>query len=223
MKLKDIIQRVQSLYSKGVPSDESRLTDRHIYNKLISSRNRLLTQSLNKKQSISKWNYMVLPCVKLIEVDESQCPCITPSNCTILRSSEKIPKPIYNLYNSGIQSVTSINRNIKIDEVTPNIVRYLSGNKYTKDKASYFIEGGYLYIVGYTHLTTVSIVGLFEDFVEALYFPNDCIDNNCIDILEEEFPIDSGEIDTLVEMATKELIEIFLKVREDIDNDDKDR
>ena len=35
MKIKEIIQRVQSLYSKGVQSDDTRLSDRHIYNKMV--------------------------------------------------------------------------------------------------------------------------------------------------------------------------------------------
>ena len=44
MIIGDIIQRIQSLYSKGVQSDDTRLKSRHIYNVLITNRNnKLLT------------------------------------------------------------------------------------------------------------------------------------------------------------------------------------
>ena len=42
MILRDIIQRVLSLYNKGLQSDDNRLKPRHIYNKLITVRSLLL-------------------------------------------------------------------------------------------------------------------------------------------------------------------------------------
>ena len=53
MLIKEIVQRIQSLYSKGVQSDDSRLSDRHIYNKMITVRSKLISQQHNKKQKIS--------------------------------------------------------------------------------------------------------------------------------------------------------------------------
>ena len=50
MYIKEVIERIQSLYSKGVSSDESRLSDRHVYNKVLSVRMQLLSQQLKKKQ-----------------------------------------------------------------------------------------------------------------------------------------------------------------------------
>ena len=51
MKTEELIQRVQSLYSKGVQSDDSRLTSRHIYNKLTTVRAKLVTEEAKKNQS----------------------------------------------------------------------------------------------------------------------------------------------------------------------------
>ena len=45
----EVIQRIQSLYSKGVQSDDSRLRPRHIYNKLLSTTAKLYEQQ--------KWMY----------------------------------------------------------------------------------------------------------------------------------------------------------------------
>ena len=49
MKIGEIIQRIQSLYSKGVESDDTRLMSRHIYNKLLTVRARLISQDAKKK------------------------------------------------------------------------------------------------------------------------------------------------------------------------------
>ena len=50
----EIIQRVQSMYSKGVESDDSRLRARHIYNKLLTTTAKLYQQQKNKKQRIKR-------------------------------------------------------------------------------------------------------------------------------------------------------------------------
>jgi len=59
MTIKEIIQRVQSLYSKGVQSDDVRLEDRHIYNKMITVRSKLISQEAKKRQKINQWNYQI--------------------------------------------------------------------------------------------------------------------------------------------------------------------
>lgn len=65
MLIKEVIQRIQALYSKGVKSDDSRLSSRHIYSKLKSTRGRLLYEKVNKRQFIASINYQVLACVEL--------------------------------------------------------------------------------------------------------------------------------------------------------------
>ena len=54
MKIGEIVTRVQSLYSKGVASDDSRLSNRLIYNKMLTVRSRLIVEQAKKKQRISR-------------------------------------------------------------------------------------------------------------------------------------------------------------------------
>jgi hypothetical protein len=224
MTIKEIIQRVQSLYSKGIQSDETRLRSRHIFSKVKTARVKLLTQSVNKKQKISPWNYQLLPCVELEEIEANQCPCIVTSTCTILRSKYKLPKIISSYSSNMIQSVTSIDRSRKIDEVSPNNVKHLVGNKYTKDNMYFFLENGYIYIVGHTNISTVSVIGLFEDPIEAYVFQSPCTaTDECLNILDFNFPIDLDSIDTIVEMAMAELVNTFIQVKEDTLNNSTDR
>ena len=118
MLVGELIQRVQSLYSKGAESDDSRLTRRHIYNKLLTVNSTLIFNKLNKRQYISQWNYQTLPCVELILVEGNDCPCVTPIGCQILRTKEKLPKPINSLSGHNLQSVTSIDGSIIFSETS---------------------------------------------------------------------------------------------------------
>lgn len=217
MILRELIQRIQSLYSSGVQSYQSRLTPRHIYNKLLTVRNRLIVQQINKKQRTSDWNYQTLHCVEMEVVPVEHCPCIPPSGCEILKSKKRLPKPLMGFTQHMIKSVNSITGSDIYSEVTLNEKKYKKGNKYTANKPDYFILDGYLYI---THLKgtprIISITGLFDDPVEAKNFEGkcsnneDCIEcNECISALDIEFPCESDLIEPLIELSSLELIDRF--------------
>lgn len=232
MKLEDIIQRVQSLYSKGVESDDSRLSRRHIYNKLLTTRSKLISQEAKKKQKISQWNYQTLYCVELIEVPKHECPCIPPIGCNLLRSKNPLPEPITGFSDDLIQSVSSIDREIKLDRITINAVKNLRGNKYTYNKPNYFIQSDYLYVTTYSLIKQLVVIGLFEDPIEAAKYESICDEctnctdcsecPDCFDYLNFDFPIDNDMIDVLIELTSKELVVMFSQNIEDATNDTRD-
>lgn len=227
MIIKDIIQRIQSLYSKGVQSDDSRLSDRHIYNKMVTVRSKLISQQHNKKQKINQWNYQVLNCVELIKAEPHECPCIPPMGCEILRTKHKIPKPLTGLNSHLIQSVTNVNGDVIFSEISWESKKYKSSNKYTADKPDYYVRNGYIYITHKTGIKLISITGLFDDPLEAENFPsmckencNDC--NDCESFLDKEFAIDNDLIDTLIDICKIELVEQFSQMTEDLSNNASD-
>lgn len=226
MLIEEIIQRVQSLYSKGVQSDDSRLSARHIYNKLLTVRSRLISQEAKKKQKISQWNYQTISCIELIEVPAHECPCIPPIGCDMLRSKHKLPKPLSGLSGTLIQSVTTIDRLKKINEISVNAIRSMAGNKYSKKDISYFIEDEYLYISTPSKLQVIRVVGLFEDPIKVKKFEgfcSTCTDcDNCVDYQKEEFPIDNDMIDILIELTVQELVILFSQSVQDTNNNSTD-
>jgi hypothetical protein len=225
---KELIQRVQSLYSKGLQSDDSRLSSRHIYNKIITVRSNLISQRINKHQKVSQWNYQTLPCVQLQKATYNECPCIVDTSCEVLRSVYKLPKAMVGLSSHLIQSVSSIDGSILFTEVTWEEKKYKKDNKYTNTKPDFLIRNdGYLYatLKKGTPLI-ISVTGLWEDPNEVYNFPSYC-DNaedstDCTSMLDREFPIQYEQIDTLIEMAAVELLDRFSKGREDLSNDSKD-
>lgn len=226
MKIREIIQRIKTIYSKGVSSDDSRLSSRYLYSKMISLRAKLILEQANKKQKVSQWNYQTIPCIELIEVPKHLCPCVPPSGCTILRSKHILPSPITGLSSSLIQGVYDIEGNTRIEPQSINSIRFSRGNKFTSKEPKYFIEQGYLYVITPLELNLVKVVGLFEDpILVKTYetFCNDCKDCvSCIDYNEEEFPLDLSLVEPLIQLLTQEIAELFLKITEDTRNDGKD-
>lgn len=226
MNNSELIQRLSSLYSKGAPSDDTRLSKRHIYNKLLSVRSRLIFQKINKKQKINQWSYQTIPCIELIEAPIHECPCI-PSRCKILRSKYKLPKALSSLDRHIIQSVTTLDGQENLSETSFELEKYSKGNKYTSKKPHYYIRNEYLYITDMKALEVITLTGLFDDPLEVNNFPSfcpevNCSDCDCISFLDLEFPIDSDLIDPMIELSLKELIEIFSQMREDQTNDARD-
>lgn len=226
MYIKEIIDRIQSLYSRGVASDESRLSSRHIYNKILSVRMLLLSQQLKKKQRISDWNYTVLPCVELIKVPNHECPCFGDLSCDVYRTKFPIPKVLTDSNRHYIEFVMSIENGQRIEEVSRQGVIYLKGNKYTGKKPKYLFENGYLYFPITESPGVVKIKLLAEDPLEARKYPSMCKDcEDCLDCIaapDYPFDIDGDLIEPLINMCFQELINIFKQIREDNKNDSRD-
>jgi len=220
MKIIELIQRVQSLYSKGVQSDDSRLTSRHIYNKLISSNNFLTNKKLSKNINLSDNYYYNLK----IEIENSPLfkdICILPATCNISKSICQIPDVQIFKNKYIIKFISSLDGEVKFNYIDFNNLKYLSGNKYTKNKQWYFIKDKYIYFIHSYKMKKVIINAYFKDITQALtYNCND--DYKCIDILEQEFPTDDDMIEPIIELTLKELVSEFSVIREDLTNDNKD-
>lgn len=226
MIVREIIQRIQSLYSKGVQSDDSRLRPRHIYNKMLTVRSRLVYQKANKKQKFSQWSYQVIPCIEMIPADRHECPCIPAPGCKIMKSKHPLPKPITDISNHLIQNVTSIDGSVVYSETSWNEYKYKKGNKYTKSIPDYYIRNGHLFITHNMGPDVISIEGIWENPLEASQFPSACKgDENkdtCISPLDMEFPIDEDLLDVLIEVSVQELIAVFGQGIQDHYNNSRD-
>lgn len=226
MKTLELIDRVQSLYSKGVSSDDSRLSSRHIYSKLITVRQKLLSQHLKQKKKISDWNFTILPCVELIRVPSHECSCLTNLGCDIYRTKYPLPKIVVDNFKHIIQFVMSIDNGMRIEEISRDQALYLKGNKYTKDKPKYIIENSHLYFPVQKSPGIIKIKFLAENPIEAVNYPSycgDCTDcDECKPYDEIEFPIDGDLIDTLITLSLEELLGVFSKNLEDKANDAAD-
>lgn len=222
MTIGNIIQRIQSLYSKGVQSDDTRLKSRHIYNVLITNRNNKLLTVYRLGYS----NYQELPCVELEEVSSSLCDCI-PFNCTVKRSKYPIPVLLQIGTNIAVKRVSSVDGKVIFSETSLEKLDRLKGNRYTTNNPFFYIRDNYLYIENRKGIDVISVEAIFTDPVEVYLYPSYCdSSDDCTSILEKRFPIDSSLIETVIRSTVYELVSSFTKVKEDTTNDtseDKER
>lgn len=220
MLVYEIIQRVQSLYSKGVQSDDTRLSSRHIYNKLLSARSLILLQQSKKRQKISDWAYQILPCVEVIEVPVTDCPFVPDTTFKVKRTKYRLPKPITGIVSHNIEWVFSLDNNIKFDESNRLEMLHIKGNRFTSKLSRYVSDDGYLYLFGRNLPDVIKVKMLCEDPFEAIDFKyTSKTATPCLTPLEMEFPIETGYIETIVELSIKELIEVFKSQKQDIRQD----
>lgn len=221
----EVIQLVQSGYSHGVQSDDSRLSNRHIYRELRNARNTVITQQARKKQKISDWNYIVLPCVELIEVPSHECPCLPEAGCSVYRTKYPLPKPLTDLDDHLIQWVLSVENSTKINIITREQYLYNAGNKYTSKNLKGVFESGHIFFYGVHVPEAVKIKFLPEDPEEAYAYPSMCPCTDCdpcMSLLDKDFPIDGDMLGTVIDIAVDKLKNWFSRNIEDQTNNTAD-
>ena len=221
MLIRDVISRVKALYNKGAASDDSRLSNRHVYSKIRSTRSLLIKREQDKKVKTNPWNIQILNCIQLEVVDPSSCDCVVSDG-----SKCKLPKPITSKIGTGIENVSTIDGSVVFSPTTWVKKRYKSGNKYTSNVSDYFIRDGYLYVTHNTLLTTIAVSGIFEDpyAVEDFNANGDCAcdtyqDQPCVNPMDSQLALDEFLIEPLMQLCVQELIQIFAMMPEDKDND----
>ena len=224
MKIREVCERVQNAYSKGVASDDTRLSYRAIYNKLVTARAELLKQRLNKGARLSDRNLEFLECVALEKAEPYDCPCAPPSGCTILKSKCKLPRPVTSQRGDYVTSVTSIDGTTVYDKTTWEAKKSKQYNKWTGKEPDYFWKNDYLYITSPSLLKAVTVVGVFEDITGfSCSFCDECEDDtipaDCSSPLDDEFKVEASLIDTIVQMAVGEFIGIWSRRIKDERND----
>jgi hypothetical protein len=217
-----IIETIQSKYSRGVASDDTALSSRLIYSKMLAIRNFLLAGQAKKKQKIGDINYSLLHSVEMIEVSSSELSCV-PLNCTLFKSKHPIPSPLSDLNNHLFSYVMNLERTIRYDEVDFTENLYASGNKYTKDKPRFIFENSHLYL---THNSPklLKVRYLSSDPVKTELMNNYCDEGvDCdFNIYNVIFPLESDLVRVLEQMVYQELVAIFLGTPSDENNDNND-
>jgi len=218
LTIREAINGVQEMYSKGAKSRNSRMSSRYIYSLLTKNRATVLKQQINKKQEINEWSYQSIECIQLESVKN------TISNKILLRTVDTIPTPITGLNSKSITDITTIDGNIKFDLTSFSSLKYSSGKKYTATKPSAYIQDQRIYINFYSKLKGISLRGLFYDPIEAINFPslcNDCEECKCKDVMDYIFPLDGDTLNTVNKLCMNDLM-IFLQMKEDKNNNSDD-
>jgi hypothetical protein len=162
MTIREAIQAVTHDYSKGVPTDDSRLRPRRVYAALLNARAAVLfKRGLTK--TANEYNFTTLPCVPIVEASNAECPCVPIANCYNLRTECQIPIPLGE-GDGLIQDVTSYDGSIRFSRVDFSSIKYIGQERYTASQPKNYIRNRYLYLINAPQrLKMITIRLLAED------------------------------------------------------------
>lgn len=231
MIVNELISNVQSYFNSGVKSDDYTLSDRLIYSEALSTRSALLFEKIRKLKgfNISDNNFNVINCIKLIEVDAANCPCIPVKGCVVKRSKYQLPTLLATVYGDYIEYIRSIDGGFKFDKSNLSEQESKQYREYGKLGNEFFLENRYLWIYTtkqYEDLQYVRMKAIFEDPVEVNAF---MILNDCADVKNDikctaydiDFKIDKELLKILTDTVITNIYKYFLINIQDTRNNAK--
>lgn len=180
----------------------------------------LLRQDYEKKRTINPDAVQSLGCVPVQLVDKAEC-CEIETKCYILRTIDKIPKPIEFYMRNGLEFVGTIDRAKSFQLMSPYRSNWKKYHKYTADIESAYQLNGYIYVTSNTVLEYINIQGIFEDPTEAQRY-NTCENGQPCFSYDDEYPLATHFIPSLVDLITKRELGITTMSPEDTKNNAKD-
>ena len=219
---RQVIQSFVHLISERGPVSQDNITnEKIIYFHLLRFRAKLISEKLKTRSyNLSKINYQNISCVKLEEVDFSECNCAPISGCTLRKTLIKIPTVLH------IESVTSVASNIKYNFIQFDRLDTLQESRFQAEKTKPYYtfkntgEGLYLYILNSSYEEFISITAIFEDPNQVYNFPN-CktgLTDPCFSPLDSEFILDPDLLPIVYDLAYNSLFRVQNKVVDLLDD-----
>ena len=217
MKVKEIIQRVRNEYSKGIESDDIRLSARLVYNIFLSVRNNFLRKRYNSKQNISI-NDVTAICIEFEKVKGEDC-CGMKLNCEVMKSRKKVPNILENLYGLSVLRAGNLIGTRDFNYIKLEQLKYQQYFRYAKNTIKYTLKDGYIYIFGKDLPEKGEILAVLENPLE---YKGCTKTNDCESYLDKNFPIDTTLLDDIINKTTLEVFNYFGKGINDIHNDSRE-
>lgn len=186
-------------------SDDSEYSDEYLYKLLSDTRALILYQEIQKHRKLSEWNFQTF-CISLESSTYHDCSCIDDLGCKVMKSTQKIPKPLLSRYKNFFK-VYNINQDYEVDKTTPLKLKRDKLSLTRSGKRGYDIVNEKLVLFNSVGTDTLLIRGLFED-PAYITLNSACADQTetCTNITDAEFPVDTRFIPIIKEMILKQLV-----------------
>lgn len=163
-------------------------------------------QKIIDKHPEQRKNFLKDFSVSLVEVDRAECP--VDVDCTVLRTSLKIPQPIRSEY-TLFDYVGAPDKSDGLTYTAPDqfVIMKKYGSKYTADRAKYFYVNGYVYIYGDLNITNLNIRGLWPD--QRQLGPFKCSDVPCYTD-DDQYDVPGDIINSMVQDVIKNELKLFV-------------
>jgi hypothetical protein len=215
--LNHIVFDIKNTAWGGRQPDDAGISDRQVEYWIHQTRALLIHNELVNRNKISESFIQHLGCVELEEVDASTC-CDDEVGCSILKSVKKIPTTIQRNGRNTIVAVQSIDQKAAFSETTFFRMKFNQFNKYTKNKARWFLKDNFLYLTGNLLIEKISVSGIFEDPGEVQNFST-CEGDPCFDPGTSEYPVTTSMASLIMSIVLKEKLGIARQMPPDTKND----
>lgn len=186
-----------------ISEDISISTDLIAY-KIVNARAMLIRQDQSKGRSVSDNIVQTIPCIEVIQIDRSLCPCDIASSCTIYRTKNQIPKPLELHQSDMILKVSGVDIMSSGWSIISFARASIAGiSSWTAKNTKVFLHNRYLYLINPPlGLSKISIDIVAED-------PRDLINvSTCSGVpcwsADDEFPISGYMTLPLKELVLKD-------------------
>jgi hypothetical protein len=193
---------------------------------ISSKRTAWFTKLYNKFQStVPNVYYQTLPCVEVIDVDQSEC-CEISTGCSIKRTKEKLPEFLALADGELIEKVgPTFIVTIPFSVINYKRAEFFGNGRFDKNSIGVFLYNGYLYLISkdtfhLNMLEYINVRGVFRDPLQAGEF-KDCDNQPCFSA-ESEYPLEARLWEFIkMEILTKE-IPLKLGTKADSRGDNQD-
>lgn len=216
MTINQLIFNIRNLI-RDAKHDDYKISNRQIEFIINYVRAKLIRQDISKGRTISGNIIQDLGNVKLVKVDKSNSSITT--GLPILRTEQKIPKPLELEYNDAITYVGGIDKLSPFQFSTKSFSNWQEHSKYgNKNKFAYYYDG-YMFIKNCDiSLKYINIAGVFENPREVSKFKSPT-GSSCYDPDIEDYPISGNMIQALSKIIMSEDLRLLLTLPEDTVND----
>lgn len=210
MNIRQFVSTIkQNLNSSSL---DSNISGEHIYWVGVSQAQLLIKRETDSRKIFKNSAlFRQLDCVKMIEVNSSECGPYIPCN-TLIRSKEKLPETFLSNFGSMIY-VYNITRDKEFKEVSIGKYKNIKLQKYKPRNTKYFwIENDYLYVPD-SEAEILLVSGLFTNPSSVEEFNQT---GECKKVLDLPFPAPDYMMSSIIELTTNM---ISMKVRVPADED----
>lgn len=203
----DSISRIRNII-KAV-SEDAFITDRFIYSVINKYSTFVVKKDSKAEKKVNLYSfYKTIPCIELIEVDKVEACCNDiKSNCTIMRSKDKVPKIYQGEGGPLIKNLSSIDGSQTCYLTQPSIFVAMSKTKNFKynNKKYFWYMNDYFYLPNVTW-EAIKVDAIWDDDISN-YLCGD--GSSCVSRQDDGLGVPEYLIAEIEQLALKEISFLF--------------
>ena len=178
----------------------------------------LIKQAFEKAYFISPSLIQSMNCIQLELVDKAECCGLDVDTCTVLRTTNTIPKFVRTNTGGDLLMFVGSVEGKPYQIISEQRAYWYQFRKFTANDIYAFVKNNYIYIVGSGVLERITLRGVFENPMDLISYTNSCTGSPCYDV-DTEYPIPRDMLPTLKSLILKSEMGIMLELPSDKDND----